>query len=120
MVVVVDVVAEVEVLVEGISFANGLEMDKEEQFLLYCETGRARVHKYHLQGERAGQAEVLVDNLPGMPDNIRLNDNGNYYIGLNPRIPGGGTCAVTWSPLLTWRLLTDLWWRWMPRAPLSP
>jgi len=80
--------AEVEVLVEGISFANGLELDKEEQFLLYCETGRARVHKYHLQGERAGQAEVLVDNLPGMPDNIRLNDNGNYYIGVNPRIPG--------------------------------
>ena len=38
---------------------------------------------------RAGEVEVLVDSLPGLPDNIRLNDNNNYYVGLiSPRIPG--------------------------------
>jgi len=76
------------VLVEDINFANGLELDPSENFLLFCETGMARVHKHWLKGEKAGITEVLADNLPGMPDNIRLNDNGNYYIGLYPRIPG--------------------------------
>ena len=33
------------VLVEEINFANGLELDPRENFLLFCETGLARVHK---------------------------------------------------------------------------
>jgi len=82
------VTKKVSVLVEEINFANGLEMDPSENFLLFCETGMGRVHKHWLKGEKAGITEVLADNLPGMPDNIRLNDNGNYYIGLYPRIPG--------------------------------
>ena len=32
---------------------------------------------------------MLIDSLPGLPDNIKLNDNGNYYVGLiSPRLPG--------------------------------
>jgi len=80
---------ETEVLVKDISFANGIELDPSERFLIYCESGRARLHKYHLAGPEAGTSEVLVDSLPGLPDNIKLNDNGNYYVGLiSPRIPG--------------------------------
>ena len=31
----------------------------------------------------------MIDSLPGLPDNIKLNDNGNYYVGLiSPRLPG--------------------------------
>jgi len=78
----------VMVLVEEINFANGVELDPSENFLLFCETGLARVHKYWLKGEKAGSSELLAENLPGLPDNIRLNDNGNYYVGLYPRIPG--------------------------------
>ena len=62
---------EVTVLVSDINFANGIALDPSEDFLLYCETGRVRVHKLYLRGQRAGTSEVLVDNLPGMPDNIR-------------------------------------------------
>lgn len=81
---------EVEVLVTGVNFANGLELQPEkEEWIIFAETGRAKIHKHYLKGEKAGQTEVLVDNLPGLPDNIKLNDNGNYYIGLqSPRIPG--------------------------------
>lgn len=78
-----------EVLASGISFANGIELDPSGDFLLYCESGRARLHKLHLTGPRAATTEVLIESLPGLPDNIKLNDNGNYYVGLiSPRLPG--------------------------------
>jgi len=63
-------------------------MSPDGEYLLLCETGRARLHKYYLKGERAGQHEILTDSLPGLPDNIKLNDRGNYYVGLYPRLPG--------------------------------
>jgi len=80
---------ETEVLLSGISFANGIEIDPSGKYLLICETGRARLHKYYLTGEKAGTSEVFIDSLPGIPDNIKLNDNGNYYVGMiSPRLPG--------------------------------
>lgn len=78
-----------EILVDGISFANGIELDPNEEFLIFCESGRAKLHKYYLAGAKAGSSEVFVDSLPGLPDNIKLNDNGHYYVGLiSPRLPG--------------------------------
>lgn len=83
------VTQETKVLVSHISFANGIELDPAEEFLLFCESGRAKLHKYYLKGEKAGTHEVLIDSLPGLPDNIKINDNGNYYVGIiSPRIPG--------------------------------
>ena len=40
-----DDLIQVMVLVEEINFANGVELDPRENFLLFCETGLARVHK---------------------------------------------------------------------------
>ena len=62
---------EIVVLVNNINFANGIALSAGEDYLLFCETGRLRLHKHFLTGEKAGQTEVLADNLPGMPDNIR-------------------------------------------------
>ena len=45
------VTQETKVLVSHISFANGIELDPSEEFLLFSETGRARLHKYYLKGE---------------------------------------------------------------------
>ena len=53
------------------SFANGIEIDPSGKYLLICETGRARLHKYYLTGEKAGTSEVFIDSLPGIPDNIK-------------------------------------------------
>lgn len=78
---------EVEVLAEGLSFPNGLELGPGGEFLLLTETGRARIHKHTLRGARAGRTEVLVDNLPGLPDNIRATSRGTFLVGLYPRHP---------------------------------
>jgi len=79
---------ETKVLVSSINFANGLELAQDESYLIFCETGRATIHKYYLKGEKAGTAEILTSSLPGLPDNIKLNERGNYYVGLiTPRLP---------------------------------
>lgn len=40
------------------------------------------VHRYHLEGKSKGKLEVFIDNLPGLPDNIRSNSRGGYWIAL--------------------------------------
>ncbi|MEC8429071.1 MAG: SMP-30/gluconolactonase/LRE family protein [Pseudomonadota bacterium] len=71
----------------GLSFANGVTSDTKGSFLLVNETSEYRVWKHWLAGEKAGQSEVLLDNLPGFPDNILAGQNGRYWLGFtSPRI----------------------------------
>ncbi|ESO96507.1 hypothetical protein LOTGIDRAFT_115667, partial [Lottia gigantea] len=68
--------------VTGISFANGVVLSKNEDFVLICETTKARILKYHLSGNKKGELEIWSDNLPGLPDNIRPTSRGTYWVGL--------------------------------------
>lgn len=74
----------------GLDFANGVAADPEGQFILVNETGTYRVIKFWLTDERFGEQEVLIDNLPGFPDNIVRGDDGRFWVGL----------ASTRSPIL--------------------
>ena len=38
--------------------------------------------RYHLKGPKAGQSEIFADNLPGLPDNIRLSTSGGYWVAM--------------------------------------
>lgn len=58
----------IDVLADGIYFANGIAVDEDEQFVIISETSMLRLLKYHLKGPKEGQLEVMVDGLPGMPD----------------------------------------------------
>ncbi|XP_022178955.1 adipocyte plasma membrane-associated protein-like [Myzus persicae] len=76
------------VLMKNLQFANGIELSDDESFILVAETGKYRVHKYYLKGHKAGKSEIFIDGLPGMPDNIKRNGRGSFYIPLViPRIP---------------------------------
>jgi sugar lactone lactonase YvrE len=73
-------------LLEGLNFANGVATDTNSQFVLVNETGSYRIHKYWLQGDKADQTEVVIDNLPGFPDNIVRGRDGRFWVGLvSPR-----------------------------------
>lgn len=75
-------------IMDGLSFANGIAMDPLGRFVLVNETSEYRIHKYWLQGDKAGTSEIIVDNLPGFPDNIVTGQNGRYWFGLvSPRLP---------------------------------
>jgi sugar lactone lactonase YvrE len=76
-----------KVIMTGLSFANGVTIDPEGQFLLINETSEYRVWKYWLEGEKKGQSEIILDNLPGFPDNILAGRDGRFWLGFtSPRI----------------------------------
>lgn len=72
---------EVSRLMTGLNYANGVAVSKGGQFLLVAETGHYRISKYWLDGERRGQTEIILDNLPGFPDNIRRGHRGRFWVG---------------------------------------
>ena len=74
------------VLANNINFANGVALSHDEQHLLFNETGSYRVLRLALTGENRGKIEVVIDNLPGFPDNLARGNNGLYWLGLvSPR-----------------------------------
>jgi sugar lactone lactonase YvrE len=77
---------EVDVLLEGLAFANGVALASDESFVAVAETGAYAVQRLWLTGGRAGKAEPLVDNLPGFPDNIATGSDGLIWVTLaSPR-----------------------------------
>lgn len=70
-------------LVDNLYFANGVAVSKDQEYLLINETGKARILKHYLRGPKTGQTEVFIDQLPGLPDNINLGDNGIYWVAIN-------------------------------------
>ena len=77
---------EVSVLARGFKFANGIAVDKEENYLLFAETFGLRIWQYHLKGDKKGQVEVFVDNkmMTGYPDGVDCSwsKNGKCYAAL--------------------------------------
>ncbi|XP_031572251.1 adipocyte plasma membrane-associated protein-like [Actinia tenebrosa] len=74
---------ELEVLVSGLHFANGVQITTEGDAVLVAETALSRILKYYIKGPDEGKTEVFMDNLPGLPDNIRQSSNGGYWIGFS-------------------------------------
>ncbi|CAM4798027.1 unnamed protein product [Rotaria magnacalcarata] len=76
------VTGKVRILDDQLSFPNGVQLSADKLSVLVCETTLARVVRHWIGGENKtiGRTEVFIDNLPGLPDNIRLTSTGNYWI----------------------------------------
>jgi sugar lactone lactonase YvrE len=70
------------VVLGGLYFANGVAISPDQSFVLLSETGKYRVLRVWLQGARAGQSEIFIDNLPGFPDNITSNGRDEFWLAL--------------------------------------
>ncbi|EFJ19634.1 hypothetical protein SELMODRAFT_110343 [Selaginella moellendorffii] len=70
------------VLLKDLYFPNGVALSRDENYLVFCETSKARCRKYWLRGEKMGSIENFLDNLPAFPDNIHINAGGNFWIAL--------------------------------------
>ena len=70
------------VIADSLNFANGVAISDDQQFLLFNETAHYRVWRYWLAGPRAGQSEIVIENLPGFPDNVNNGLNNRFWIGL--------------------------------------
>lgn len=71
-----------EVLVENIGFANGVKLSDDESFVIVAATMTSSIIKYHLKGSKAGKSEIFIDALPGLPDNIHSDGQGNFLVSL--------------------------------------
>lgn len=70
-----------ELLLDGLCFANGVALSPDERHVLVAETGRYRVHRFWLDGARRGESEVVIENLPGFPDNLSRSGD-EYYLAI--------------------------------------
>jgi len=74
------------VILDGLNFANGVAISEDQRYLLIAETGSYRILRFWLEGAARGSVEVVLDNLPGFPDNINNGLNDRFWIGLvSPR-----------------------------------
>jgi sugar lactone lactonase YvrE len=73
---------EVSVALDGLDFANGVALAEDESFLLVAETGGYRITRLELNGPQAGQRSVVIDNLPGLPDNMSTGSDGVFWMAL--------------------------------------
>lgn len=73
-------------LLGSLSFANGVAVSHDQQFVLVNETGEYQVTKYWIAGPKKGQAEPFIQALPGFPDNISTGLEGRYWVAfVSPR-----------------------------------
>lgn len=66
----------------GLKFPNGICVASDGQSILFAETFGCSIKRYWFAGPKKGQVEVVMDNLPGYPDNINLASDGNYWLAL--------------------------------------
>uniref|UniRef100_N1R526 Adipocyte plasma membrane-associated protein n=1 Tax=Aegilops tauschii TaxID=37682 RepID=N1R526_AEGTA len=88
---------EVQVLVDGLAFPNGLLMSEGGSHLLLAETTTCMIHRYWLKTPKASTLEELVQ-LPGFPDNIKASPRGGFWVGLH----GKRGKIAEWSTSFPW------------------
>ncbi|MCP5265693.1 MAG: SMP-30/gluconolactonase/LRE family protein [Burkholderiaceae bacterium] len=99
-------------VLRGLRFPNGISIASDGQSILFAETWGCCIKRYWFEGPRTGQVEMVLDNLPGYPDNINLASDGNYWLALVGmrcpaydlalRMPGFRRRMATRVPLDEW------------------
>ncbi len=75
----------VTTLIDGTYFGNGVVLSKNEDFILMTETTKYRIIRYWLKGEKMGETEIFMDNLPGFPNGISIREDGSFWLGFSTR-----------------------------------
>jgi len=76
----------VEVVLDGLRFANGVALSADESFVAVAESGGRSVVRRWLTGPRAGEEDHLAEDLPGYPDNIARGTDGLVWVTIaSPR-----------------------------------
>ncbi|KAL5728456.1 cohesin loading factor Ssl3 [Ranunculus cassubicifolius] len=78
------VTEETTVLLRNLQFPNGLALSKDQSFFVFCDGAMGRLKRYWLRGEKAGTSDVFAV-LPGFPDNVRRNENGEFWVAIHSR-----------------------------------
>lgn len=75
-------------LLDGYRYTNGVCMAHDNRSLFFAESWACRIHRYWLEGPKAGTAECVIRDMPGYPDNINRASDGGYWMAwLGMRTP---------------------------------
>jgi sugar lactone lactonase YvrE len=76
------------VAVPGLHFPNGVALGPDDEYLVFNEQANYRVLRLWLKGDKKGLLEPLIENLPGLPDNVTYDHAGNrFWVALTtPRL----------------------------------
>jgi sugar lactone lactonase YvrE len=102
-----------EVLVDGLRFANGVALTADESAVLVAESGGRRVLRHWLTGPSRGRTDDFVTDLPGYPDNMARGTDGLLWLAV-----ASPTDPVLERVMTGPRLLRRLAWR-LPE-PIRP
>ncbi|KAK4263692.1 hypothetical protein QN277_029074 [Acacia crassicarpa] len=72
----------VEILLQGLAFANGVALNKDGSFLLVAESSSRKINKFWLKGSKIYTSELFAA-VEKAPDNIKRDKNGDFWVGLN-------------------------------------
>ena len=105
------------VLLADLCFPNGVALSADEQHLFVAETGEYRVWKVATTATAVSAkaptatASILMQNLPGYPDNLMRGQDGRVWMGLVK--PRGAfidnSAGKPWLRSLSMRLPKALW-----------
>lgn len=78
----------ISVVLDGLRFANGVALAADESYVAVAETAGRTVVRHWLTGEKAGQRDHLVADLPGYPDNIARGSDDLIWVTIaSPKDP---------------------------------
>ncbi len=75
----------ISLIADNFTFVDGLLLEESsngDESILFTETTKFRLMRSYIEGEKAGITEIVWDNLPGMPDGLDRDKDGNIWIGL--------------------------------------
>lgn len=78
---------QVTVLLENLSFPNGVALSEDGNYILLAETTSCRILRYWLKTSKAGTIEIVAQ-LPGFPDNVKRSPRGGFWVGIHSRRKG--------------------------------
>lgn len=106
-----DVDGKVTTIARGLAFANGVTLTADESELIVAESSGRRLTSIALRGPFAGQRVPLIEELPGLPENISTGNDGKIWVAL----PSSRNLLVEWlfprDPLIRkilWHLPTAM------------
>jgi sugar lactone lactonase YvrE len=69
-------------VLRGLYFANGVAVSPDQSYALVNETGTYSIRRVWLKGEKQGQSETFIDNLPGFPDGLSSNGRDIFWVAI--------------------------------------
>lgn len=71
-----------QVRARNLRFPNGIALGPDDAYILINETLGYRTSRHWIKGPKAGLTEAFIENYPGMPDDIRYNGDGTFWVAL--------------------------------------